>query len=102
MEIEEDTLGANPASVKSDDSSPRTNSGRGSPPPNCAICLGNCKNKSFTDSCLHQFCFSCLLTWSKVNRSTDKALIRGLQAMYGSASRPNAACGIMPNPACTC
>lgn len=37
-----------------------------SPPPNCAICLGRCKNKCFTDSCLHQFCFKCLLEWSKV------------------------------------
>ena len=37
-----------------------------SPPPNCAICLGKCKNKCFTDSCLHQFCFDCLLQWSRV------------------------------------
>ncbi|XP_039757117.1 E3 ubiquitin-protein ligase Topors [Pararge aegeria] len=56
----------NTNSVKSDDSSPRHDPGRGSPPPNCAICLGTCRNKSFTDSCLHQFCFKCLLTWSKV------------------------------------
>ncbi|CAH0695411.1 unnamed protein product [Spodoptera exigua] len=61
-----DNSGANPNSVKSDDSSPRPDSRSGSPPPNCAICLGTCKNKSFTDSCLHQFCFTCLLTWSKV------------------------------------
>ncbi|XP_026758882.1 E3 ubiquitin-protein ligase Topors-like [Galleria mellonella] len=64
--VPEDSSGANPSSVKSDDSSPRNEGGRGSPPPNCAICLGTCKNKSFTDSCLHQFCFKCLLTWSKV------------------------------------
>ncbi|XP_021193521.3 E3 ubiquitin-protein ligase Topors isoform X1 [Helicoverpa armigera] len=63
---QDDSSGANPSSVKSDDSSPRPDSRSGSPPPNCAICLGTCKNKSFTDSCLHQFCFSCLLTWSKV------------------------------------
>ncbi|KAI5644985.1 zinc finger, c3HC4 type (RING finger) domain-containing protein [Phthorimaea operculella] len=62
----DDSSGANPSSVKSDDSSPRHESGRGSPPPKCAICLGTCRNKSFTDSCLHQFCFKCLLTWSKV------------------------------------
>ncbi|XP_055837936.1 E3 ubiquitin-protein ligase Topors-like isoform X2 [Episyrphus balteatus] len=36
------------------------------PPPNCAICLGKCKNKCFTDSCMHQFCFKCLLDCSKV------------------------------------
>lgn len=37
-----------------------------SPPPNCSICLGRVKSKCFTDSCMHQFCFSCLLEWSKV------------------------------------
>ncbi|CAH0592680.1 unnamed protein product [Chrysodeixis includens] len=63
---QDDSSGANPSSVKSDDSSPCPDRTTGSPPPNCAICLGTCKNKSFTDSCLHQFCFTCLLTWSKV------------------------------------
>lgn len=38
----------------------------GSPPPNCAICLGTCTNKCFSDSCMHQFCFKCLLEWSKI------------------------------------
>lgn len=38
-----------------------------SPPPNCSICLGRVKSKCFTDSCMHQFCFSCLLEWSKVS-----------------------------------
>lgn len=38
-----------------------------SPPPNCSICLGRIKSKCFTDSCMHQFCFSCLLEWSKVS-----------------------------------
>lgn len=37
-----------------------------STPPNCAICLGNCTNKCFSDSCMHQFCFQCLLEWSKI------------------------------------
>ncbi|GLH12525.1 Protein of unknown function [Gryllus bimaculatus] len=45
-------------------SSPKVD--RESPEPNCAICLGKTENKSFTDSCLHQFCFNCLLKWSKV------------------------------------
>ncbi|XP_054278596.1 E3 ubiquitin-protein ligase Topors-like [Macrosteles quadrilineatus] len=40
--------------------------GRSSPDANCPICLGKLENKSFTDSCLHQFCFKCLLEWSKV------------------------------------
>lgn len=35
-------------------------------PENCAICLGPLTNKSFTNSCCHQFCFVCLLEWSKV------------------------------------
>ncbi|XP_049787434.1 E3 ubiquitin-protein ligase Topors [Schistocerca cancellata] len=39
---------------------------RASPEPNCAICLGKLQNKSFTNSCLHQYCFTCLLEWSKV------------------------------------
>lgn len=42
------------------------NGDRSSPETNCAICLGKPQNKSFTDSCLHQFCFTCLLEWSKV------------------------------------
>ncbi|CAG9796405.1 unnamed protein product [Diatraea saccharalis] len=66
---QDDSSGANPSSVKSDDSSPRQEGGCGSPPPNCAICLGTCRNKSFTDSCLHQFCFKCLLTWSRVSKN---------------------------------
>lgn len=37
-----------------------------SPEDSCAICLGKPENKSFTDSCCHTFCFSCLLEWSKV------------------------------------
>ncbi|GFY53574.1 hypothetical protein TNIN_25741 [Trichonephila inaurata madagascariensis] len=37
-----------------------------SPEPNCAICLEPLQNKSFLDSCLHTFCFTCLLEWSKV------------------------------------
>ncbi|KAH8035511.1 hypothetical protein HPB51_005793 [Rhipicephalus microplus] len=37
-----------------------------SPEESCAICLGQPENKSFTDSCLHQFCFACLAEWAKV------------------------------------
>lgn len=32
----------------------------------CSICLCGMVNKSFTDSCMHQFCFICLKQWSKV------------------------------------
>ncbi|XP_058459548.1 E3 ubiquitin-protein ligase Topors [Malaya genurostris] len=41
-------------------------SGRFSPPPKCAICLGKCRQKCYTDSCRHQFCYRCLLEWSKI------------------------------------
>ncbi|XP_058828642.1 E3 ubiquitin-protein ligase Topors [Topomyia yanbarensis] len=41
-------------------------SGRCSPPPKCAICLGKCRQKCYTDSCRHQFCYRCLLEWSKI------------------------------------
>ncbi len=37
-----------------------------SPDPNCAICLGELENMSYTDSCFHKFCFLCLKEWSKV------------------------------------
>uniref|UniRef100_A0A182WL93 E3 ubiquitin-protein ligase Topors n=1 Tax=Anopheles minimus TaxID=112268 RepID=A0A182WL93_9DIPT len=40
--------------------------GRRSPPPKCAICLGKCRQRAYTNSCKHQFCFRCLLEWSKV------------------------------------
>ncbi|KAF5301349.1 hypothetical protein FQA39_LY10747 [Lamprigera yunnana] len=48
----------------SSSSSPRQSTG--SPPPKCAICLGTCSNKCYSDSCRHIFCFTCLLKWSKV------------------------------------
>eukprot|EP00096_Caligus_rogercresseyi_P012170 TRINITY_DN5022_c0_g1_i1.p1 TRINITY_DN5022_c0_g1~~TRINITY_DN5022_c0_g1_i1.p1 ORF type:complete len:574 (-),score=185.50 TRINITY_DN5022_c0_g1_i1:386-2107(-) len=38
----------------------------GSPEPNCAICLEKLQNRSVTDSCVHKFCFTCLLEWSRV------------------------------------
>lgn len=39
---------------------------RPSSPADCAICLEQLKDKSFTNSCLHMFCFHCLEAWSKV------------------------------------
>lgn len=61
-------------SDSSNDSNPSntedgTRDGAGSPPPNCAICLGKVNNKCFTDSCMHQFCYRCLLQWSKVRHT---------------------------------
>jgi len=32
----------------------------------CAICLGELVNKSYSSSCKHEFCYSCLLEWSKI------------------------------------
>ena len=37
-----------------------------SPEPNCVICLEKVQNKSFADACFHQFCYDCILEWSKV------------------------------------
>ncbi len=37
-----------------------------SPEPHCSICLGELQNMSYTDSCFHKFCFTCLLEWSRV------------------------------------
>ncbi len=37
-----------------------------SSPTKCAICLGELVNRCYTNSCMHQFCFACLLQWSKV------------------------------------
>lgn len=60
---------------------------RSSPPPNCAICLGRCKNKCFTDSCMHQFCFKCLCEWSKVKpecplcKQTFKSIIHNVKSI---------------------
>lgn len=41
-------------------------SNAGSPEGGCPICLGKLDNTSFTDSCFHQFCFTCLKEWTKV------------------------------------
>ncbi|XP_023706185.1 E3 ubiquitin-protein ligase Topors isoform X2 [Cryptotermes secundus] len=57
---------ANSPTLEREKSATPTNEHPSSPEPNCAICLGKSQNKSFTDSCLHQFCFNCLLEWSKV------------------------------------
>lgn len=44
-----------------DDDSERSGS-----PINCSICLGRCNNKCFTDACMHYFCYTCLVEWSKI------------------------------------
>lgn len=60
--------------------------GGASPEPNCAICLGKLENKSFTDSCFHQFCYVCLLEWSKVKaecplcKQTFKSIIHNVRS----------------------
>ena len=71
--------------VPSPDTSERSN-GAASPPPNCSICLGKLVNTSFTDSCLHQFCFTCLLQWSKIKtecplcKQTFKSIIHNVRS----------------------
>lgn len=58
-----------------------------SPPPNCAICLGKCENKCFTDSCLHQFCFACLMEWSKVRMNYKYQIVINKLLFYFGNSR---------------
>lgn len=71
--------------VQSSGSSERSE-GAASPPPNCSICLGKLINTSFTDSCLHQFCFNCLLQWSKIKtecplcKQTFKSIIHNVRS----------------------
>ncbi|XP_033336680.2 uncharacterized protein LOC117226462 [Megalopta genalis] len=73
------------APVQNPDSSDRSD-GAVSPPPNCSICLGKLVNTSFTDSCLHQFCFTCLLQWSKIKtecplcKQTFKSIIHNVRS----------------------
>ncbi|XP_076763577.1 E3 ubiquitin-protein ligase Topors [Xylocopa sonorina] len=73
------------APIQNPDSSDRSD-GAVSPPPNCSICLGKLVNTSFTDSCLHQFCFTCLLQWSKIKtecplcKQTFKSIIHNVRS----------------------
>lgn len=73
------------APVQNPDSNERSD-GVASPPPNCSICLGKLVNTSFTDSCLHQFCFTCLLKWSKIKtecplcKQTFKSIIHNVRS----------------------
>lgn len=83
-ESESEETAANPTAGTSAEA---PNERAASPPPNCAICLGRCKNKCFTDSCMHQFCFKCLCEWSKVKpecplcKQTFKSIIHNVKSI---------------------
>lgn len=90
LEIKHSTTGVeepikSEAPVQNSDNSERSD-GVASPPPNCSICLGKLVNTSFTDSCLHQFCFTCLLKWSKIKtecplcKQTFKSIIHNVRS----------------------
>nr|XP_034180553.1 E3 ubiquitin-protein ligase Topors-like [Osmia lignaria]XP_034180555.1 E3 ubiquitin-protein ligase Topors-like [Osmia lignaria]XP_034180556.1 E3 ubiquitin-protein ligase Topors-like [Osmia lignaria]XP_034180557.1 E3 ubiquitin-protein ligase Topors-like [Osmia lignaria] len=90
LEIKDSAAGAeesikSEAPIQNPDSSDRSD-GAVSPPPNCSICLGKLVNTSFTDSCLHQFCFTCLLQWSKIKtecplcKQTFKSIIHNVRS----------------------
>ena len=90
LEVKDSATGAeepikSEAPVQNPDSSDRSD-GAVSPPPNCSICLGKLVNTSFTDSCLHQFCFTCLLQWSKIKtecplcKQTFKSIIHNVRS----------------------
>ncbi|XP_015585416.1 E3 ubiquitin-protein ligase Topors [Cephus cinctus] len=77
--IKLEIVASNPETGEREDGAP-------SPPPNCSICLGKLVNTSFTDSCLHQFCFNCLLRWSKIKtecplcKQTFKSIIHNVRS----------------------
>ncbi|XP_020280572.1 E3 ubiquitin-protein ligase Topors-like isoform X2 [Pseudomyrmex gracilis] len=89
LEINSDTGVEEPikseASIQNPDNNERSDNAA-SPPPSCSICLGNLVNTSFTDSCLHQFCFICLLQWSKIKtecplcKQTFKSIIHNVRS----------------------
>lgn len=80
-----------------------------SPPPNCSICLGKLVNTSFTDSCLHQFCFTCLLQWSKIKtecplcKQTFKSIIHNVRSEedYDQYHVPRELASQIPQPQVT-
>lgn len=37
-----------------------------SPPPPCSICLDTITEHAYAMRCVHEFCYPCLLAWSKV------------------------------------
>ncbi|XP_077263165.1 E3 ubiquitin-protein ligase Topors [Temnothorax americanus] len=96
------------APVQNSDNSER-NDGAASPPPNCSICLGKLINTSFTDSCLHQFCFTCLLQWSKIKtecplcKQTFKSIIHNVRSEedYDQYHVPHELVSQIPQPQVT-
>lgn len=76
----------NEESTTSTSNNDERNDEANSPPPNCSICLGKLINTSFTDSCLHQFCFTCLLQWSRIKtecplcKQTFKSIIHNVRS----------------------
>lgn len=64
--VEPGTSKSSVMEVEAANESGNESSGRATPDSSCSICLGAVVNKSFTDSCMHQFCFTCLKQWSKV------------------------------------
>ncbi|XP_023941414.2 E3 ubiquitin-protein ligase Topors [Bicyclus anynana] len=61
-----DSMPSSDLDDSSDESSMHDNHNPGLPPEKCPICLGPLRAKAFTDTCRHEFCFVCLLTWTKV------------------------------------
>ncbi|CAD5111661.1 DgyrCDS947 [Dimorphilus gyrociliatus] len=55
-------------------------------PKNCSICLGETENKCFTDECSHEFCFVCLMEWSKVKAECPLCKRKFKKIMYNIRS----------------
>ena len=83
--------GGSPAGGKEKDNSSSGGApGRPSSPDSvkCAICLGDVVNRSCSNSCSHQFCFGCLLEWSKVKAECPlcKSSFRSIYHNFRSTS----------------
>ncbi|KAL1137710.1 hypothetical protein AAG570_009406 [Ranatra chinensis] len=64
-----------------------------SPDISCSICLEELRNKSFTDTCIHQFCFSCLLQWSKIKAECPLCKQKFQNIYYNI--KPSGLCDVM-------
>ena len=76
-----------PKSLQKSESEEKSDNDRSSSPsPSCAICLGKLENVAHTDTCMHKFCFVCLLEWSKVRpvcplcKSKFKSIIHNIKS----------------------
>ena len=62
----------------------------------CAICLGPFENMSYTNSCSHKFCFTCIIEWSKVRHSCPLCKARFKSVIHTIRSKDDYDTYILP------